>query len=184
MLHEEVGRLPEKYRAAVVLCYWEGLTHEQAADRLRWPVGTVRSRLSWARQRLRSRLTRRGLAPAAAMAVGEVSMPAPGGARQLLVERTVQGALQLAAGQVPAGVVSASAWVLTEGVIRTMMLARWKMTAARPADGRAHGCRSRGARAAGGGRDAQRPVTTKGEEHSKVASPGQESDIDQKIRTL
>ena len=71
VLHEEVGRLPEKYRAAVVLCYWEGLTHEQAADRLRWPVGTVRSRLSWARQRLRARLIRRGLAPA--IAVGEVS---------------------------------------------------------------------------------------------------------------
>ncbi len=64
-IHDEVGRLPEKYRAAVVLCYFEGLTHEQAAGQLGWPVGTVRSRLAGARDRLRSRLTRRGLAPSA-----------------------------------------------------------------------------------------------------------------------
>jgi RNA polymerase sigma factor (sigma-70 family) len=51
-IHEEIGRLPEKYRAAVVLCYLEGLTHEQAARQLGWPVGTVRTRLSWAREKL------------------------------------------------------------------------------------------------------------------------------------
>ena len=41
VLEEEVGRLSEKYRAPVVLCHLEGLTHEEAAERLRWPVGTV-----------------------------------------------------------------------------------------------------------------------------------------------
>ncbi len=46
VLHEEIGRLPEKYRKPVVLCYLEGLTHDQAADQLGWPVGTVRRRLS------------------------------------------------------------------------------------------------------------------------------------------
>jgi polysaccharide biosynthesis/export protein len=44
-------------------CYLEGLTHEEAANRLRLPVGTVRSRLARGRDRLRDRLTRRGLAP-------------------------------------------------------------------------------------------------------------------------
>ena len=43
---DEVERLPRDLRAAVVLCYLEGLTHEQAAGRLGWPVGTVRSRLA------------------------------------------------------------------------------------------------------------------------------------------
>jgi hypothetical protein len=128
VLHEEVGRLPEKYRAAVLLCYWQGLTHEQAAERLRWPVGTVRSRLSWARQRLRSRLIRRGVAPSAALSIVTPSAPAEA-APAALLECTVQGALQFAAGQAPTGVVSASAWALTEGVIRTMMLAKLKIPA-------------------------------------------------------
>jgi DNA-directed RNA polymerase specialized sigma24 family protein len=34
VIQEEIGRLPEKYRAAVVLCNLEGLTHEMAAERL------------------------------------------------------------------------------------------------------------------------------------------------------
>jgi RNA polymerase sigma factor (sigma-70 family) len=64
-LHEEVARLPESYRAPVVLCYFEGLTHDEAAQQLHWPVGTVRGRLARARDRLRSRLERRGVGPAA-----------------------------------------------------------------------------------------------------------------------
>ena len=41
LIHQEIGRLPEKHRAPIVLCYLEGLTHDQAAARLNWPVGTV-----------------------------------------------------------------------------------------------------------------------------------------------
>ena len=60
----EIARLPAHYRAAVVLCDLEGLTHEQAARQLRCAVGTVHSRLHRARERLRTGLARRGLAPA------------------------------------------------------------------------------------------------------------------------
>ncbi len=63
VLHREVSRLPEQYRTAVVLCLLEGLTPEQAAQQLGWPAGTVHSRLARGRERLRGRLTRRGLAP-------------------------------------------------------------------------------------------------------------------------
>src|SRR5688500_5567942 len=63
VVHEELNRLPGRYRAAVVLCCLEGLTQQQAAQQLGWPLGTVQSRLARGRERLRLRLTRRGLAP-------------------------------------------------------------------------------------------------------------------------
>lgn len=66
-LHAEIDRLPASHRAPVVLCYLEGLTHDQAAARLGWPVGTVRGRLARARDRLRDRLRRRGLSPAVSL---------------------------------------------------------------------------------------------------------------------
>ena len=69
VLHEEVNRLPEKYRLPVILCYLEGKTNEEVAEQLKWPVGTVKGRLSRARDLLRSRLSRRGLALSAAFLV-------------------------------------------------------------------------------------------------------------------
>ena len=67
MLDQELNRLPAKYRAPLVLCYLKGQTHDQAAEELGCPVGTVRSRLSRGRDLLRRRLTRRGYAPTAAI---------------------------------------------------------------------------------------------------------------------
>ncbi|MFO0890843.1 MAG: sigma-70 family RNA polymerase sigma factor [Isosphaeraceae bacterium] len=66
-LDQELSRLPEKYRVPIILCYFKDQTHDQAAAELNWPVGTVRSRLARGRELLRSRLTRRGWAPADAM---------------------------------------------------------------------------------------------------------------------
>lgn len=61
-LHDEVARLPGPLRDPVVLCYLEGLTNDEAARRLGIPVGTIKTRLTKGRERLRSRLARRGLA--------------------------------------------------------------------------------------------------------------------------
>jgi hypothetical protein len=73
VLDEEVNRLPERYRIPVILSYLEGRTNEEVAELLRWPVGTVRGRLSRARDLLRSRLMRRGMALSAAFLVTALS---------------------------------------------------------------------------------------------------------------
>ena len=64
-VHQEVERLPEPIRRAVRLCYWEGLTNDEAAHRLGCPPGTLRWRLARAREILDGRLARRGIAVAA-----------------------------------------------------------------------------------------------------------------------
>jgi RNA polymerase sigma-70 factor (ECF subfamily) len=48
-----LGELPRRDQDVLALCFWEGLSYEQAALALDIPVGTVRSRLSRARARLR-----------------------------------------------------------------------------------------------------------------------------------
>jgi RND family efflux transporter MFP subunit len=65
VLDEEVVQLPARHRNVFVLCCLEGKTGEEAARLLGSPAGTVSSRLTRARERLRARLTRRGYAPAA-----------------------------------------------------------------------------------------------------------------------
>lgn len=56
IVREAVGRLPASYRAAVTLVYLEGATHQEAASRLGWPLGTLKVRLVRARRLLRDRL--------------------------------------------------------------------------------------------------------------------------------
>ena len=73
VIHEELGRLPERLRAPLVLCYLQGMTHELAAGQLCCPVGTVRSRLSRARHQLSRRITRRGLTLSAAGLVSSLN---------------------------------------------------------------------------------------------------------------
>ncbi len=61
LLDDEVGRLPEALRAPLVLCYFDGLTRDEAAERLGWSRRTLMRRLEEARDRLRGRLRRRGV---------------------------------------------------------------------------------------------------------------------------
>ncbi len=65
---EEVDALPAKYRCPVELCHLQGMTYDQAARQLNWPVATVKNRLRKGRLRLRAKLARRGLAPGAVTA--------------------------------------------------------------------------------------------------------------------
>ena len=123
LLDEEVAQLPEKFRVPVLLCYLQGLTHDEAAARMRCPVGTVRSRLAKARDVLRGRLTRRGAAPASSfLAAGKLIGASPE-VPAALFQSTIRAGAQFAASQsLTAGAVSASAALLAEGVLKTMAL--------------------------------------------------------------
>lgn len=67
-VHEEIARLPDALRTAFVLCDLEGVAPGAAAAQLGWKSGTLTGRLCQARQSLVNQLTRRGLAPATALA--------------------------------------------------------------------------------------------------------------------
>lgn len=126
ILHEEIQRLPEKYRSPLVLCYFQGKTNEEAARQLACPLGTIKGRLTRARQLLHARLTRRGLALSTGFLVTTLAQTlAPAAVPVVLREATVRAALLVAAGQaVTAGVVSAPVAALTNGVLRTMFLTK------------------------------------------------------------
>ncbi len=74
ILHDEMQRLPDKYRAVLLLCYWEGKTRDEAAEQLGLTRGTLKENLERARNLLRSRLARRGLAPSSALLLKEAQL--------------------------------------------------------------------------------------------------------------
>ena len=126
VLDEEINRLPEKYRRPIVLCYLEGLTQEAAARRLRWKAGVLRGRLDRARDRLRGRLARRGIAPAVTLAVCESpGSNAPAAVSRALLNATLEAAIRdIAVGKVAGAVVASSAANLAGAVLRRQFL-RW-----------------------------------------------------------
>ncbi|HEY7429033.1 MAG TPA: sigma-70 family RNA polymerase sigma factor [Gemmataceae bacterium] len=96
VLDEEVQRLPSAQRSAVVLCCLEGHTQEEAARVLGWSTGSLKGHLERGRRRLHVRLTRRGIALSAALAVVAVSHGEAVSA--LLRQSTVRAALGGVAG--------------------------------------------------------------------------------------
>jgi RNA polymerase sigma factor (sigma-70 family) len=125
LLDAEVRRLPEKFRAPIILCYFEGMTHDEAAERLECPVGTVRSRMAKARELLRSRLVRRGIAPTPAIMTTTMIREWTPVVSPALASRTIAAAMRVVAGpSITAGVVSTSAATLTQGVLKTMTLTK------------------------------------------------------------
>ncbi len=121
-IHEEVNRLPASIRAPILACYFEGLTHEQAAAHLRWPVGTVKGRLSRARRMLRDRLTRRGIGITTGVIMATLSYPSAKAAVPLsLIKSTVKAAIGFAAGRAAiVGTVPAASYLLAKGALNAM----------------------------------------------------------------
>jgi len=126
-LYEEIDRLPEHLRGPLVLCYLKGHSQPEAAARLGCQVRTLQNRLARGKERLRSRLTRRGLHPVvglweASMGPRGVSAPIPAA----WLERTVRAALATAHHTSTAGLVSASVAALAEGMLTMMFRMKLK----------------------------------------------------------
>jgi RNA polymerase sigma factor (sigma-70 family) len=126
VLCEEINRLPAKYRAPIIACYYESRTHEEAADQLGWPRGTVAGRLSRAREMLRRRLMRRGVALTASALAATMTVPSAPAALAELVEATIRTTKLFAANGPLSPVIAA----LAEGVLRTMFWTRVKIVMA------------------------------------------------------
>jgi RNA polymerase sigma factor (sigma-70 family) len=121
-LDKELNRLPDKYRAPLVLCGLEGRSEKEAAGQLGLAQGTLSSRLSRARAMLAKRLARGGV---------ELSLPAASAhVPTALLDSTIEAARLYAAGRaVAAGIVSAQVAALTEGVLTAMFFSKLKITA-------------------------------------------------------
>ncbi|MFI5454407.1 MAG: sigma-70 family RNA polymerase sigma factor [Isosphaerales bacterium] len=126
-LHEEIARLPEKYRLPILLCDLEGLPQAQAAGQLHWSERTLRRRLAEARDRLKSRLARRGLAPDDVMLGAMFLREARAAVPAVWQEATVRAALDLVNHTLTAGAVSAAAGSLAREVLKIMLVQKLKL---------------------------------------------------------
>src|SRR5262249_12864272 len=127
-IHAEIAQLPSWSRLPVVLCYFEGLTLDEAARRLRCPAGTLHSRLVRARQQLRIGLARRGVVlPVAALGTLLAPRTASASVPPLLCETTTRAAIAFAARHAAAGALSAPAAAIAQEVLSTMLIHKLRL---------------------------------------------------------
>jgi RNA polymerase sigma factor (sigma-70 family) len=128
-LHDEIARLPDEYRLAIVLCDLEGTTQKQAAAQLHWSERKLRYRLAGARARLKRRLGRRGLAPDGAALGGIVLRGARTAVPPAWPDAAVRAALDVVNQTAATGAVS-SAGRLASAVLKIMLFQKLKLVAA------------------------------------------------------
>jgi predicted DNA-binding protein (UPF0251 family) len=126
VLDEEIARLPEELRSAIILCLFEGRTQEEAARFLEINPRTLKARVARGRELLRRRLTRRGVSLAVLGAVLSGGT-AQGALSTTLQQVTLQGATALVNKTALTGLVSPSVLALTGSA---PLLAGWGIVAA------------------------------------------------------
>jgi RNA polymerase sigma factor (sigma-70 family) len=131
-LDEEVQKLPERYRAPLLLCYWESKTRDEAAQLLGLTPGKLHGLLERGRELLRNRLIGRGLTLSGALCASFLTAGASSaGLAPTLVVSCARAALIVAAGKpLAAGIVSTQVLVLTKEVLRNMLFTKLKVVTA------------------------------------------------------
>lgn len=126
LLHEELAGMKSVYCDALVLCYLEGHSRDEAAHRLGLPLGTFKKRLEKAKHILHARLTKRGLGLSSALIAALFSeISARAVLPMALVEDTAQAAILFVANNVGVGaIVSAQALSLANAAVKTVTFAK------------------------------------------------------------
>jgi RNA polymerase sigma factor (sigma-70 family) len=124
VVDEELSRLTDKYRVAVIMCDLEGMTYREAARQLGWPEGTLSIRLARARKKLAGRLLRRGItvsmtAVGAALSQNAATAQVP---VSLFAGTIKAGSLREIGQAARAGIVSEKAGALAESTLKAMLV--------------------------------------------------------------
>jgi RNA polymerase sigma factor (sigma-70 family) len=129
LIDEELQRLPQRQRLPLVLCYLEGLTQDEASRRLGWPRGTLKRRLEAGRERLRVRLTRRGVTLGAALfPVALAESGSRAAVPVTLRSTTVRAGLQFLSGET-AVIAATPATLLARDALQSMLTTKVKLGA-------------------------------------------------------
>ncbi|MBY0524758.1 MAG: sigma-70 family RNA polymerase sigma factor [Gemmataceae bacterium] len=123
VLDAELDRLPEKYRAPLVLCYLQGKTNEEAARELGWPAGSMSRHLERARTLLQKRLVQRGAAFSQAALMAALADGASAAVPARLQEYAVSVGMQFASGNLA----TSQSVLWAEGALHAMKVARHQL---------------------------------------------------------
>ena len=128
ILDEELNRLPQVYKAPLVLCHLQGRTQDEAVRELGWTIWVLRGRLQRGREKLRARLLRRGITASAALgAVTLAPSLCSAAVPSSLVVSTLNASLAVATSKAFPATLSPRVVALTQKALRAELLIPIKM---------------------------------------------------------